>query len=110
MELIFVLLFIIIFFILNRRERYDALQDEMADRWVDVLKSPYGGRHKYINQIDFYRNAPNIDLGRVGGGESDHLNVDNIDWSKLNDYQYSQVVGLIQGIEDRPRIKSINAN
>lgn len=81
----------------------------MENRWVDVLKSPYEGRHKYINQIDFYRNAPSIDLGRVGGG-GDHINVDNIDWSKLNDYQYSQVVGLIQGIEDRPRIKSINAN
>ncbi len=81
----------------------------MENRWVDVLKSPYGGRHKYINQIDFYRNAPSIDLGRIGGG-GESINVEDIDWSKLNDYQYSQVVGLIQGIEDRPRIKSINAN
>ena len=105
--MLLLLLLVVIFFLVNRRENYDSLKDEMTNRWVDVLKSPYG--REYINQIDFYRNAPSIDLGRIGGG-GDHINVDDVDWSKLNDYEYSQVVGLIQGIEDRPRIKSINAN
>jgi len=105
--MIFLLLLVIIFFLLNRRENYDALKDEMEDRWADVFKSPYEGRHKYINQIDYYRDAPSIDLGRI---TTSYIDPDTVDRSKLNEYQYSQVVSLIQGIEDIPRIKSINAN
>lgn len=105
--MILLLLLVIIFFLLNRRENYDALKDEMADRWADVFKSPYEGRHKYINQIDYYRDAPSIDLGRI---TTSYIDPDTVNWSKLDDYQYSQVVSLIQGSEDRPRIKSINAN
>jgi hypothetical protein len=63
---------------------------------------------KYINQIDYYKDAPNIDLERAIYNSP--VTSDDINWAKLNDYDYARTVGLLQGNYNRPLIKSINAS
>jgi hypothetical protein len=71
----------------------------MKDRFIDPRK------RVYINQIDYYQNAPNIDL------EREFRPADcPTDWSKMNDYEYTKAVLCIQGSDDRYKIKSIYAS
>jgi hypothetical protein len=37
------------------------------------------------------------------------LSADDIDWSKVSNYEYPKLVGYLQGRNDATKIKSINA-
>ena len=105
MNFVFILIIIALFFIF-RKERFtldDTVRTISADRWTDILKN----NRRYINQIDYWSNSPQINLEEAI--PVSHITSDDINWSKLNDYEYSQVVGLIQGNYQRPKINSINA-
>ncbi len=102
--MLFVLLLIFTLYLLLSKERYtspDPFLDGIKDRFIDPQN------HRYINQIDFYRDAPNIDLEREFRKSSCNITKD---WDKMTDYEYSQAIQCIQGSEDRTKIKSINAS
>jgi len=101
MNFAFILIIIALFFIF-RKERF-TLDDDITDRMKAYLKND----RKYINQIDYWSNSPQINLEEAIPVSP--ITSDDINWSKLNDYEYSQVVGLIQGNYQRPKINSINA-
>lgn len=101
MNFVFILIIIALFFIF-RKERF-TLDDDITDRMKAYLKND----RKYINQIDYWKDAPQINLERAIPVSP--ITSDDINWSKLNDYEYSQVVGLLQGNYQRDNIKSINA-
>ena len=101
--MIIVLLLIFILYLLITKERYsiqDPFIEGMKDRFIDPRK------RVYINQIDYYQNAPNIDL------EREFRPVDDCptDWSKMTDYEYTKAILCLQGSDDRYKVKSINAS
>ena len=100
------LIIILALFFIFRKERFeldDVVRTISADRWADIIKHD----RRYINQIDYYKDAPQINLERAIS--SSPITSDDINWSKLNDYEYSVIVGLLQGNYNRDSIKSINA-
>jgi hypothetical protein len=104
-----VLLLVIILALLFvfKKEKFtldDTVRTISADRWADILKP----NRNYINQIDFYKDAPQINLERAI--QNSPITSDDIQWEKLSDYEYVQIVGLLQGNYNRPLIKSINAS
>jgi len=106
MKVILLLIILALFFIF-KKERFDLSDDVRtisADRWADILKP----NRRYINQIDYYKDAPQINLERAI--QNSPITSDDINWEKLSDYEYVQIVGLLQGNYNRPLIKSINAS
>jgi hypothetical protein len=113
MKVILLLIILALFFIF-KKENFtldDTVRTISADRWSDILKP----NRKYINQIDYYqpqgldyKDAPQIDLERAILNSP--ITSDDINWEKLSDYEYVQMVGLLQGNYNRPLIKSINAS
>jgi hypothetical protein len=99
----FIIIILIIYFY-NKREYYeiDPFIEGMKDRFI----SPNNNR-RYINQIDYYRNAPNINLEQAFNHPS--ISPDDIDWSKVSDIEYPKLINYISGRDDAVRIKSINA-
>lgn len=102
MNFVFILIIIALFYIF-RKERF-SLDEDINDRMKAYLKND----RKYINQIDYWKDAPQINLERAIVNST--LTSDDINWEKLNDYEYSKMVGLLQGNYNRPKIKSINAS
>jgi hypothetical protein len=103
--MILVILLIFALYLLLIRERYsttDPFLDGIKDRFIDPQN------HRYINQIDYYRDAPNINLESAINNVA--VSSADINWASLNDYEYSQMVGLVQGNFNNTRIKNINAN
>ena len=104
-----IILFIIICFIgyiiFSKREGYSIDNDPfiqgMKDRFIDPMK------HRYINQIDYYRNAPNINLEEAMSHPA--LSPDDIEWSKVSDSEYPILLNYLSGRDDATKIKSINA-
>jgi len=94
------ILLVVLFFIFKK----ESFSLDPYDRMNAYLKTD----RKYINQIDFYKDAPNIDLERAIYDSP--ITSDDINWAKLNDYDYARMVGLLQGNYNRPLIKSINAS
>ncbi len=123
MNFVFILIIIALFFIF-RKERFtldDTVRTISADRWADILKndhrywtqsrqsrSEHSSGTRYINQIDYWKDAPQINLEEAIPVSP--ITSDDIRWEKLNDYEYSQLVGLLQGNYQRDNIKSINAS
>jgi hypothetical protein len=115
---------LLIILALFKKERFDLSDDVRtisADRWADILKpnrkyrtqspsAPFASQTGagYINQIDYWSNSPQIDLERAI--QNSPITSDDINWEKLSDYEYVQIVGLLQGNYNRPLIKSINAS
>ena len=100
------LIIILALFFIFRKERFeldDVVRTISADRWADIIKHD----RRYINQIDYYKDAPQINLERAIS--SSPITTDDINWSKLNDYEYSVIVGLLQGNYNRGPLKNINA-
>jgi len=105
MKVILLLIILALFFIF-KKERFDLSDDVRtisADRWADILKP----NRRYINQIDYWSNSPQINLERAI--QNSPITSDDINWEKLSDYEYVQMVGLIQGNYNRSRVKNINA-
>lgn len=104
---VLLLLIILALLFIFKKERFDLSDDVRtisADRWADILKP----NRKYINQIDYWSNSPQINLERAI--QDSPITSDDIQWAKLSDYEYVQIVGLLQGNYNRPLIKSINAS
>jgi hypothetical protein len=102
MLLIIIVIVIVFFMFIKRKERFTVEEDDMfKDRFI-------GNRKRYINQIDWYRNAPNIDLEREFT-RYDNISPDDVDWSKVDDYTYGKLINNLQGKYDSVKIKSINA-
>jgi hypothetical protein len=109
----FIIFLLLIYFLLfNKREGYEEhfilLESDpnrgiegMKDRFIDPMK------RRYINQIDFYRDAPNINLERALSRPT--LTTDDIDWSKVSDSEYPILINYLSGRNDATKIKSINA-
>lgn len=122
MNCVFIIIILVLFFIF-RKERFeldDTVRNISADRWADIIKS----NRRYINQIDYYqpqsplapfakqtgldyKDAPQINLERAIAVSP--ITADDVNWEKLNEYEYSLIVGLLQGNYNRSKIKSINA-
>jgi len=103
---VILLLIILALFLIFKKERFDLSDDVRtisADRWADILKP----NRRYINQIDYWSNSPQINLERAI--QNSPITSDDINWEKLSDYEYVQMVGLIQGNYNRSRVKNINA-
>ena len=94
---------IISLFYIFRKERF-SLDEDINDRMKAYLKND----RKYINQIDYWSNSPQINLEKAIPVSP--ISSGDINWEKLNDYEYSQVVGLLQGNYNNPLRKNINAN
>ncbi len=104
---VLLLLIILALLFVFKKEKFtldDTVRTISADRWADILKT----NRNYINQIDYYKDAPQIDLERAI--QDSPITSTDINWEKLNDYEYVQIVGLLQGNYNRPLIKSINAS
>ena len=110
--IVFIILCFILYLVLTKREGYEdpfiLLEsdtsrgiDGIRDRFIDPMK------HRYINQIDFYRDAPNINLERALTQPA--ITSDDIDWSKVSDSEYPKLINYLSGRNDATRIKSINA-
>ncbi len=100
------LIIILALFFIFRKERFeldDVVRTISADRWADIIKHD----RRYINQIDYWSNSPQINLEKAIS--SSPITADDINWSKLNDYEYSVIVGLLQGNYNRGPLKNINA-
>ena len=99
----FIIIIIALFYIF-RKERF-SLDEDINDRMKAYLKND----RKYINQIDYWSNSPQINLEKAI--PISPITADDIDWSKIkDDYEYSVIVGLLQGNYNRDNIKSINAS
>jgi hypothetical protein len=94
-----ILLLLVIFtlFYIFRKERFSLDTQDSA-----YLKPD----RKYINQIDYYTPQINLERAIMNSG----ISSDDINWAKLDDYDYSKTVGILQGNYNRPLIKNINAN
>ena len=106
MKVLLLLIILALLFVFNK-EKFtldDTVRTISADRWADILKP----NRKYINQIDYYKDAPQINLERAIS--SSPITTDDIQWAKLSDYEYVQIVGLLQGNYNNPLRKSINAS
>ncbi len=104
---VLLLLIILALLFVFKKEKFtldDTIRTISADRWADILKP----NRKYINQIDYWSNSPQINLERAI--QNSPITSDDIQWAKLNDYEYVQIVGLLQGNYNRDNIKSINAS
>ncbi len=104
---VLLLLIILALLFVFKKEKFtldDTVRTISADRWADILKT----NRNYINQIDYYKDAPQIDLERAI--QDSPITSTDINWEKLNDYEYVQIVGLLQGNYNRSLIKSINAS
>ncbi len=104
---VLLLLIILALLFVFKKEKFtldDTVRTISADRWSDILKP----NHNYINQIDYWSNSPQINLERAI--QNVPITSDDIQWEKLTDYEYVQIVGLLQGNYNRPLIKSINAS
>jgi len=117
------LIIILALFFIFRKERFeldDVVRTISADRWADILKpnskyraqspsAPFASQTGagYINQVDYWSNSPQINLERAIAVSP--ITSDDINWEKLSDYEYVQIVGLLQGNYNRDNIKSINA-
>ena len=103
--LLFIIICFIGYIILSKKEGYSIDNDPfiqgMKDRFIDPMK------HRYINQIDYYRDAPNINLERALSQPA--LSPDDIDWSKVSDSEYPILINYLSGKNDATKIKSINA-
>ena len=98
----FIIIIIALFYIF-RKERF-SLDEDINDRMKAYLKND----RKYINQIDYWSNSPQINLEKAIPVSP--ITADDIDWSKIkDDYEYSVIVGLLQGNYNRDNIKNINA-
>jgi hypothetical protein len=98
-----ILLFLIYFLFFNKREGYeDPFIEGIRDRFIDPMN------RRYTNQIDYYRNAPNINLERALSQPT--ITTDEVDWSKVSDYEYPILINYLSGRNDATKIKSINAN
>ena len=95
---IIIIVFFILYLFLSKREGYDFM-DDIRDRFIDPMN------HRYINQIDYYRDAPNINLERVLSNPT--ITEDDIDWSKVSDSEYPKLINYLSGRNDAT---SINAN
>ncbi len=113
MIIFIIILFVIYFILINKKERYeDPFIEGMRDRFIDPTK------RRYINQIDYYRDAPNINLERAlssdlsltQGVSQPTISSDDIDWSKVSEYEYPILINYLSGRNDATKIKSINAN
>jgi len=103
--MILILLLIFTLYLILKKERYakyDPFIEGMKDRFIDPQN------HRYINQIKYYKDAPNINLESAINNVA--VSSSDVNWAKLNDYEYSQMVGLVQGNFNNPSIKNINAN
>ena len=107
-----ILLFLVYFLFFNKREGYeDPFIQGIKDRFIDP-------NHRYTNQIDYYRDAPNInleralssDLSQTQGVSHPALSPDDIDWSKVSDSEYPILINYLSGRNNATKIKSINAN
>jgi hypothetical protein len=97
-----ILLFLIYFIFFNKREGYeDPFIEGIKDRFIDPNR-------RYTNQIDYYRDAPNINLERALTQPT--ITSDEVDWSKVSDYEYPILINYLSGRNDATKIKSINAN
>ncbi len=104
---VLLLLIILALLFVFKKEKFtldDTVRTISADRWADILKP----NRNYINQIDYWNNSPQIDLERAI--QDSPITSTDINWEKLNDYEYVQIVGLLQGNYNRSLIKSINAS
>ena len=98
----FIIIIIALFYIF-RKERF-SLDEDINDRMKAYLKND----RKYINQIDYWSNSPQINLEKAIPVSP--ITADDIDWSKIkDDYEYSVIVGLLQGNYNRGPLKNINA-
>ena len=110
---VLLLLIILALFIMFKKEKFtldDTVRTISADRWADILKPNrryWTQGTRYINQIDYWSNSPQINLERAI--QNSPITSDDINWEKLSDYEYVQMVGLIQGNYNRSRVKNINA-
>ena len=114
--LLFIIICFIGYIILSKREGYSIDNDPfiqgMKDRFIDPMK------HRYINNIDWYRDAPNInleralspDLSQTQGVSQPTITTDEVDWSKVSDYEYPILINYLSGRNNATKIKSINAN
>jgi hypothetical protein len=103
---VILLLIILALFIIFKKEKFtldDTIRTISADRWADILKP----NRRYINQIDYWSNSPQINLERAI--QNSPITSDDVQWEKLTDYEYVQIVGLLQGNYNRSRVKNINA-
>lgn len=101
--ILFIIICFIVYIIISKREGYeDPFIEGMKDRFIDPTK------RRYINQIDYYQHAPNINLERALTQPT--LTSDNVDWSKVSDYEYPILINYLSGRNDATKIKSINAN
>jgi len=99
---LFIVLCFILYLVLSKREGYeDPFMNGIRDRFIDPMK------RRYTNQIDFYRDAPNINLERALTQPS--ITSDDIDWSKVSNSEYPKLINYLSGRNDAVRIKSINA-
>ena len=98
---LFIILCFIGYLVLSKREGYeDPFMDGIRDRFIDPMK------RRYTNQIDYYRDAPNINLERALSHPT--ISPDDIDWSKVSDSEYPILINYLSGKNDATRIKSIN--
>ena len=99
-----IILLLLHFFLYGGKEGFtlkDPFLDGIRDRFIDPMN------HRYINQIDWYRDSPNINL--EGALSQPTLTSDDINWSRVRDYDYPKIVGYLSGRTDATKIKSINA-
>ena len=97
-----ILIFLLYFLLFNKREGYeDPFIEGMKDRFIDTNR-------RYVNQIDYYRDSPNINLERAFSSPT--ITSDDIDWSKVSDSEYPILINYLSGRNDATKIKSINAN
>jgi hypothetical protein len=96
----FIIIFLV-YYVFFRKEYYtDPFILGMKDRFIN-------NNRRYINQIDYYRDAPNINLEQALYQPT--INTDDIDWSKVSDSEYPKLINYISGRDDAVKIKSINA-
>ena len=110
--LLFIILCFIIYLVLTKREGYEdpfILLESDSSSWIDGIRDRFidPKNHRYINQIDFYRDSPNINLERALSQPV--ITADDIDWSKVSNSEYPKLINYLSGRNDATRIKSINA-
>ena len=106
MKVLLLLIILALLFVFNKENFAldDTVRTISADRWADILKP----NRRYLTQGLDYKDAPQINLERAI--QNSPITSDDVQWEKLSDYEYVQIVGLLQGNYNRPLIKSINAS
>jgi hypothetical protein len=106
MNILIILIFIILVFILKTHHFARELFEFQGRRLI-TIKEYFNFFKDYFTQDTDYSKTNLAALSRNELQSPPTIDLSKIDWSKVDDYTYSQIICLLQECDERPIIKNL---